>query len=415
MKRHKTIFEYFKGKQIKSAASSDGTAVPQPSTVDHQPSNREECSSTPTTLTEPNLAEASHGNCSSECCRDLTTPHQPSNPDVLKITKRVQGTGSSQRTRSLQYQWFKDFAWLTLCETRGKLFCTQCRCCAKKNLAVSKNEPAFAVNGFNNWKNAVNTFREHTNSKHHKDSVAQFQILVSQQPSVAAQLDKQLQSNQKLKREMLLKQLSSLRFLAGQGIPIDGNEPENSNLYKLMQLRSEDCPSISRWLSDKNYMSHDIVNEMIHLISLDVLRKVLSPIQDGHYAILADESRDISNKEQLVTVLRWVDDAYTVREDFIGLFDLPKTDAQTIFNVLNDILTRCNVSPGLCRGQAYDGAANMAGHLRGVSARFKQQNPAAIFVHCLAHCLNLCLQDAAKKCKMIRDALDIVHDVAQLI
>ncbi|CAL8339550.1 unnamed protein product [Boreogadus saida] len=72
---------------------------------------------------------------------------------------------------------------------------------------------------------------------------------VARQPSVAAQLDTQLQSNQKLKIEMLLKQLSSLRFLAGQGIPIDGNEPENSNLYKLMQLRSEDCPSIS---SDKN-------------------------------------------------------------------------------------------------------------------------------------------------------------------
>ncbi|CAL8398091.1 unnamed protein product [Boreogadus saida] len=74
----------------------------------------------------------------------------------------------------------------------------------------------------------------------------------TKQPSVAAQLDTQLQSNQKLKRELLLKQLSSLRFLAGQGIPIDANEPENSNLYKLMQLRSEDCPSISRWLSDKN-------------------------------------------------------------------------------------------------------------------------------------------------------------------
>ena len=62
-------------------------------------------------------------------------------------------------------------------------------------------------------------------------------------------------------------------------------------------------------------MCHDIVNEMIHLTSLDVLRKVLSPIRDGYYAILA-ETREIANKEQLVTVLRWVDDAYTVCEIF---------------------------------------------------------------------------------------------------
>lgn len=97
-------------------------------------------------------------------------------------------------------------------------------------------------------------------------------------------------------------------------------------------------------------MCHDIFNGMIHLISLDVLRKVLSPIWDGYYAILVDKTRDIANIEQLVTVLRWVDDTYTVREDFLGLFDLPKTDAHTIFTVLNDILRRCNILPELCRG-----------------------------------------------------------------
>lgn len=110
-----------------------------------------------------------------------------------------------------------------------------------------------------------------------------------------------------------------------------------------------------------------------------------------------------------------MDDTYTVREDFIGLFDLPKTDAHTIFTVLNDILTRCNILPELCGGKVYDGAANMSGHLTGVAANFKARNPAAIFVHCMAHCLNLCLQDAGKKCKEIREALDIVHDVTHLI
>lgn len=52
--------------------------------------------------------------------------------------------------------------------------------------------------------------------------------------------------------------------------------------------------------------------------------------------------------------------------------------------------------------------------MKGVAASFKVHNPAAIFVHCLAHCLNLCLQDAGKN-EVIRDALDIVHDVTHLI
>lgn len=141
---------------------------------------------------------------------------------------------------------------------------------------------------------------------------------------MAPQLDSQLQVNQKINREMLIKQLTYLSFLAGQGLAVDANNPQCSNLYKLMQLRSEDCPDIKRWLKEKNYMCHDIVNEMIHLTSLDVLQKVLSPIRDEYYAILADETIDIANKEQLVTVLCWVDDTYTVHEDFVGLFDLPK-------------------------------------------------------------------------------------------
>lgn len=95
---------------------------------------------------------------------------------------------------------------------------------------------------------------------------------------------------------MLVKQLTSLSFLAGQGIAIDSSDPQCSNLYKLMQLRSEDCPDIKRWLNERNYMSHDMVNEMIHLLSLDVLQKVLSPIWGGYYAVLADETTDIAHK-----------------------------------------------------------------------------------------------------------------------
>ena len=46
-----------------------------------------------------------------------------------------------------------------------------------------------------------------------------------------------------------------------------------------------------------------------------------------------------------------------------------------------------------CRGQAYDGAANMSGKHRGIAALIKQEENAAVHVHCLAHSLNLSLQD----------------------
>ena len=61
-----------------------------------------------------------------------------------------------------------------------------------------------------------------------------------------------------------------------------------------------------------------------------------------------------------------------------------------------------------CRGQAYDGASNMSGHLNGVAAQIGKDVPAALFLHCFAHCTNLCLQTVGRQCVVTRDALDLV-------
>jgi hypothetical protein len=57
----------------------------------------------------------------------------------------------------------------------------------------------------------------------------------------------------------------------------------------------------------------------------------------------------------------------------------------------------------------------MMGHLSGVATQIMKEEPTAVKVHCFAHCLNLCLQDAAKKCNIIRDALSLIMEIAQLI
>ena len=82
--------------------------------------------------------------------------------------------------------------------------------------------------------------------------------------------------------------------------------------------------------------------------------------------------------------------------------------------VIKDLLSRCNLTFSLSRGQAYDGAANMQGKRSGVASRFLSENPAAIPVHCFAHSLNLCLQGIGKKVVCIRDAIEIVKEVVKL-
>ena len=56
---------------------------------------------------------------------------------------------------------------------------------------------------------------------------------------------------------MLLKQLSSLKFLLRQGLAIRGHNDRDGNLLQLMELRSEDSPGLRRWLDSNHYLSPD--------------------------------------------------------------------------------------------------------------------------------------------------------------
>ena len=75
-----------------------------------------------------------------------------------------------------------------------------------------------------------------------------------------------------------------------------------------------------------------------------------------------------------------------------------RSDAATLTDTLKDTLIRCGMQLCLCQGQAYDGASNMSEHVSGVATRIQKEGPRALYVHCVAHSLNLCLQECGLKC-----------------
>ena len=144
-------------------------------------------------------------------------------------------------------------------------------------------------------------------------------------------------------------------------------------------------------------------------MSKNLFRSLLTDIRIASlYALIADETRDISDKEQLAIFLRWVDKSYTVYEDIVDLVQVETTNASTIRSVLKDCLIRCTIPLSNCPSQAYDGAANMAGHLQGFKSSF--------YSLCAAQSLNLCLQECGRLAvKVGRDALGLVNEVCNFI
>ena len=64
---------------------------------------------------------------------------------------------------------------------------------------------------------------------------------------------------------------------------------------------------------------------------------------------MVDETTDAANKEQVVIVVRWVDDSYGVQEDLIGLYVTGTTNAHALDAIIKDTLLRLNLKFGNCR------------------------------------------------------------------
>jgi len=86
-----------------------------------------------------------------------------------------------------------------------------------------------------------------------------------------------------------------------------------------------------------------------------------------------------------------------------------------LVSVLKDVLLRLNLSLTNCRGQYYDGAANMAGIRTGVATQISQCKQRAIFTHCYGHALNLAAADTMRQSKVLCSALDIVGEISRLL
>ncbi len=97
----------------------------------------------------------------------------------------------------------------------------------------SDSSSAFVTVGFCNWKKALERFAKHESSALHKFAV-KFNICSARGHNVVAQLDTQKQRDMQSNRVALLKILSSLQYLAMQGLAIRRLTDAESNLQRLL-------------------------------------------------------------------------------------------------------------------------------------------------------------------------------------
>ena len=116
---------------------------------------------------------------------------------------------------------------------------------------------------------------------------------------------------------------------------------------------------------------------------------ILDEIHGRKFSVFIDESRDVSIKEQMAMILRFVNDEGKVMERFLGLKHIEKCTSVALKEALLSMISSHKLSISKLRGQGYDGASNMRGEFNGVQKLIRDENPYAFYVHCFAHQLQL--------------------------
>ena len=105
----------------------------------------------------------------------------------------------------------------------------------------------------------------------------------------------------------------------------------------------------------------------------------------------------------------------SVHETFVGFYEIAATDASTRSISQMMCLKRFELSIANCRGQCFDGASNVAGHVSGLQKRITDTEPTALYVHCFNHSLSLAFPDCISVVPQCWDAMNQIKDLINFV
>ena len=347
----------------------------------------------------------------------------------IRLTYLREGPFRPSDKCRLNASWIESFPWLEFSPTTQAAYCLQCFVMDTSTSRSSKQggRGAFTFVGFKSWDTARASFKQHEgdyNSSHNKCFRACADLM-----NVPHHVDKRLKVHNILHlsrdRARLLISIGAARWLAKQGLAFRGHdESEDStnrgNFLELIDFAGQQNPKIADNIlgnapGNNSYTSPDVQRGIIRSCAAATQEKILTEVGSSNFCILADESRDVSSKEQMTIIVRFVDDEGCIIERFLGLVHVKSTKAEDLWTVIEELLQQCKLPVSRIRGQGFDGASNMSGPFNGLSAKILARNQSAFYIHCFAHQLQLALVDAAKEVQEVWQFFSYVSTILNLV
>ncbi|XP_073120474.1 uncharacterized protein [Henckelia pumila] len=227
----------------------------------------------------------------------------PCQPSGYEFPKRKFGVSQWRRFNP---SWFKEFGdWLEYIIEKDAVYCLYCYL-FKENKGKKAGGETFVSEGFVNWKckYKLNIYVGQHDSEHHK-----------------ARMNCEALMNQDEHIQSIFHKYSKQMW----------------NDYRIPLNDSIDCIRV-------------LLRQRLSFRGHDETKNSLNPV---------DESCDVSTKDQMSVVIRYVDSSGHVKELFIGIEHVSSTTAFSLKAAIDKMFSRYNLSISKLRGQGFDGASNM--------------------------------------------------------
>ncbi|XP_062100351.1 uncharacterized protein LOC133806242 [Humulus lupulus] len=203
--------------------------------------------------------------------------------------------------------------------------------------------------------------------------------------------------------------IDCIRLLVRKGLAFRGHDEsqESNNQVRVVALKNAS--------ENLKLTSPKIQKDIVNACAMETINVIIRDMGDVVFSILIDESRDVSIKEQMVVMFRYVDKRRCVIEQFISIEHAPNTTAISLKIAIDKLFSKHGLSISKLRGQGYDGASNMSGEFNGLKSIIMKENECAFFFHCFSHQLQLALMGVAKKHYLIGTFLTVLSNVVNVV
>ncbi|XP_021747726.1 zinc finger MYM-type protein 1-like [Chenopodium quinoa] len=170
-------------------------------------------------------------------------------------------------------------------------------------------------------------------------------------------------------RKRLQASIKCLRWLLLQGLPQRGHDESESssnrgNFLELLKFLATENFDVRQVVlenapSNSQMTSPTIQKDIINACAKETTKAIIDELGSDFFAILVDESADISDKEQMALCLSYINKRGEVNERFLSIIHVADTKSLTLKATIESLLMEHSLTFSRTRSQGYDGASNM--------------------------------------------------------